>query len=310
MKLIVFAALLLGILMLPLLRELLRRRLSEARRKGAPGSYANLKSGRTYYDWHGHVDGPVAVLVHGLSTSSYVWGGVTEILTRMGFRILTYDLYGRGLSDRVPGAQDADFHLRQLTELLEDQKIEDSFTLVGYSMGGAVATAFANRHPEKLDRLVLFAPAGLESNMGWFTRFIVKTPVLGDWLFHMFYPRALRGGIVAEQREFDSAVPDIWTKQIAEMRYHGYFAAMLSSLRHLVAKDQSAEHRAIAEQDLPVLAVWGERDDVISLSCLGKLAQINRNARQVSIPGAPHGLIYTHPKQVREALQELMRDGL
>jgi hypothetical protein len=63
----------------------------------------------------------VVVLVHGFSTSSFVWRGLLPKLTEAGLRVLTYDQYGRGFSDRPDSDFDAAFYERQLLELLSSQ---------------------------------------------------------------------------------------------------------------------------------------------------------------------------------------------
>ena len=134
--------------------------MDDAARREAPGEFVTLSRGVTHYQWHGHVDGPVIVMVHGLSSASWVFSGLFHGLSLMGFRILTYDLYGRGYSDRPPGEQDKDFFVGQLEELLtalgipEDKEI----CLFGYSMGGAISTCYAAKHPETSGPAV---PAGL-----------------------------------------------------------------------------------------------------------------------------------------------------
>jgi len=90
----------------------------------------------THYRWHGPIDGPVIVAVHGLTTPATVWNGMIPFLTAQGYRVLSYDLYGRGFSDAPSGAQNIAFFTRQLGELLADQEITDAVTLMGYSMGG------------------------------------------------------------------------------------------------------------------------------------------------------------------------------
>ncbi|MGB8621512.1 MAG: alpha/beta fold hydrolase, partial [Paracoccaceae bacterium] len=143
------------------LSERLRHPMGSAARASAPGKFAELSQGVTHYRWSGPLGGPVAVCVHGLTSASYVWDPVVRALNMMGFRVLRYDLYGRGFSDRPPGVQDRDFFLRQLRDLLEDQGIGQVDMMVGYSMGGSIATAFTAEDPGRVLRLVLLAPAGL-----------------------------------------------------------------------------------------------------------------------------------------------------
>ena len=115
----------------PFLREAARPRMGARARRDAPGSFVTLSQGVTHYRWLGARTGPVAVCVHGLTTPSPVWEAAAETLGQLGYRVLVYDLYGRGYSDRPRGTQDADFFARQLSDLLEDQGIEGAITLLG-----------------------------------------------------------------------------------------------------------------------------------------------------------------------------------
>ncbi len=292
---------------LPFILERLRRPIDETARRNAPGRFADLTQGKTHYRWHGHVDGPVLVLVHGLTTPNYVWDALIPRLSMMGFRILTYDLYGRGYSDRAGGRQDCDFFLMQLEDLLIDQGIGEDFSLLGYSMGGAIAACFAARHPESIDRLILLAPTGLSYRPSRFARFVARTPLIGDWLMRVFGGFVIRRGILSEAGT-PSEVPGIYEKQARETRSRGFLPAVLSSMRHLLSKDMAEAHRMIAKADIPVLAVWGERDAVIGPEGLARMAELNRRARQAEVPGATHSMTYTCPDDVIRAMQEFLRE--
>ena len=275
------------------------------RRAGAPGRFANLPSGWTHFRWWGEregtADGRVAVLIHGLTTPSFVWEGLAPMLVARGWRCLAYDLYGRGHSQAVPGRQDAAFFLRQLEELLDHEALTGPVVIVGYSMGGAIATAFAARHPGRVARLVLVAPAGLGHRLSPLERLGERTPILGDWLMRVFGGINLRRhlGRLTGAR---STVPDIARRQIAETRARGFLPAVLSSQRHMLAGDQEGLHRALAAAGVSVAAVWGDADTVIPLAARDRLAALNPAARQVVVAGATHGLPHTHPEAVAELL--------
>ncbi len=291
----------------PVIVERRRRPMNDEMRKAAPGRFVNLPSGLTHYQWHGPMDGSVAVCVHGLTTPSYVWDAVVIGLNRMGYRVLTYDLYGRGYSDRAKGAQDAEFFNRQLEELLEDQGIDGGIMLLGYSMGGAIVTCYGAKHPEMLERLILLAPAGLGIKPGSIHSFITKTPIIGDWIMLVLGGWFLRKDL-ANEAEMPSQVPDIYTKQEADTYVRGFLPAILSSQRSLLANDLLKEHKILAKSGVPVAAIWGETDAVIPLSGLGKLTEINHKSRQTMISDAPHSLTYTYPNEVIKAIQEFLRE--
>ena len=307
MMLWVLLALVIVIAALSGIADLRRHRKDKATPGTVSGSIATLPSGKTYYEWHGRQDGAIAVCVHGLTTPSYVWDAVVEGLNLMGYRVLTYDLYGRGYSDRVSGQQDADFFIKQLDELLEDQGVDGGIFLLGYSMGAAIATSYCAKQPNMMERMVLLAPVGFGVKTNRLQDFIVKTPVIGDWLMGVLGGWMLRKAIAAEA-EIPSKVPDIYSRQIKETYVRGFLPAVLSSMRHMLPRTQENLHRIIADADIPVAAIWGEADTVIPISGIGKLAEVNRAAYQTMIPDAPHALLYTHPDEVHKALQEFLRE--
>jgi pimeloyl-ACP methyl ester carboxylesterase len=287
----------------PFLREWRKAPMDDAARAAAPGEIARLSQGATHYRWAGPADGPVAVCVHGLTTPAQAWGGVAAHLADAGFRVLSYDLYGRGYSDRPGGRQDRAFFLRQLDDLLADQGVGDNITLLGYSMGGAIATAFAASAPHKVRRLILVAPAGMGHDLGPMARITRDVPGLGDWLMYVAFPRGHRKATEAE-RATATTPPDIVDIQQAELDRRGFVPAILASLRGMLKGDAEAEHRRVADAGLPVLAIWGREDVVIPLSARDVLARWNPQARHVVVEGAGHGLPFTHSTAVGAAIRK------
>ncbi|WP_341367842.1 alpha/beta hydrolase [Yoonia sp. BS5-3] len=290
----------------PAIIERLRQTIGPKQRAGADGDFAQLSQGITHYKWVGPVRGPVAVLIHGLTSPSIALEGVAEGLGKRGYRVLTYDLYGRGLSDAAPGLQDRAFFLRQLTDLLDHLGLTEEITCVGYSMGGAIATAFAAQSPHRINRVILFATAGVETVESDFSKFCRNTPVLGDWVYGL----VARGRILG-QIPTDSANPyveRVLDAQRQELKRQGYLPAVLSSRRGMLAESMEKDHRKLGREDVPVVAIWAEQDEVIPISALGTLAQWNRLARQEVVAKADHAVPYTHPQELLDAVANAMRD--
>jgi pimeloyl-ACP methyl ester carboxylesterase len=104
--------------------------------------------------------GEPLVLVHGAGTSSAVWRRATPLLAPR-HRVVAPDLPGYGGSP----AAGRGFALEEVTDRLavglEEAGVAAPYDLVGHSMGGAISILLAARHPERVRRLVLVAPAGL-----------------------------------------------------------------------------------------------------------------------------------------------------
>lgn len=308
MSLALFAAGAAALAALPMAAEARRLRMTPEVQSKAPGELLDLPMGRTHFQTTGPEDGPLAVCIHGLTTPSYIFAGTRNALETLGYRALTYDLYGRGYSDRPGGRQTADFFLRQLDALLAALGEEGPLTVIGFSMGGAIATQFAAENTDKVTSLVLMAPAGIkpvyaEGADRWKT-----APVVGDWYARVLGGRELKRELTAwdDAPAPATVVPDLLDRQLAEPRFQGFLPAVLSSKRHCLRESYAASHERIADAGIPTLAIWGEDDPVIPLSTLGRLAELNPNAHHVQIKGAGHGLPQTHPAHVAQALANFL----
>ncbi len=109
-----------------------------------------------------HANGRTVVLLHGKNFSGAYWEPTIRVLAAEGFRIVVPDQVGFGKSSK-PAAFQFSFHiLADMTRALLDSLGIDRFSLVGHSMGGMLATRFALMFPERIERLVLVNPIGLE----------------------------------------------------------------------------------------------------------------------------------------------------
>ncbi|MCF2905838.1 alpha/beta hydrolase [Octadecabacter sp. CECT 8868] len=286
-----------------------RRHDAEAFRDQAPGRFAKLSQGVTHYQWLGSERGPVVVCVHGLTTPSPVWYAIADGLVRLGYRVLVYDLYGRGFSDAPHGPQTGDFFSQQLADLLEHQGLDEDVTLMGYSMGGSIATHFTAKYPGRVRRLILLASGGAwlrESKLIHFSRTV---PFFGDWLFAVLVSRKERRDLHKQLGQpFD--VTGIVELQLAEFQSRGFVRSVLSSRRHMLNETQEDSHRKISREDVPVVAIWAEKDEIIPLKSLGSLTQWNRAIRQEVVGGATHDIGYSNSREVMDLLASVLREDM
>jgi pimeloyl-ACP methyl ester carboxylesterase len=297
-----------GLAMLPWLAES-RRHAVDVFRDKAPGRFAKLSQGVTHYQWLGGVRGPVVVCIHGLTTPSPVWYTIAGGLAKLGYRVLVYDLYGRGFSDAPRGVQDGEFFATQLADLLDHQGLTEDVTLMGYSMGGLIATHFAASHPNRVRRLILLASGGMWLREDKVTEASRRMPFLGDWLHAVVGARSDRQRLRRQLGQvFD--VEGIIELQLAEYQSRGFLRSVLSSRRHMLNDFQEDQHRTIGRDGIPVIGIWAEHDDVIPLKSLGTLTQWNRSVRQEVISEADHRVGYTHAAQVVKVLRDVLREDV
>src|SRR5690349_14208118 len=155
---------------------------------------------------HGHAvsyrtagQGPVLLLLHGVTNSSQTWEPVAPALAER-FTIVAPDLLGHGQSAAPRG----DYSLGALASGVRDLLSalgHDRVTVVGHSLGGGVAMQFAYQFPERCERLVLVSSGGLGQDVHLLLR---AAPSPGaDWVLPLLTSRGVRGvgaGIAAALR--------------------------------------------------------------------------------------------------------------
>lgn len=260
---------------------------------------------RTRYRWLGSENGPVAVCVHGLTTPSFVWDAFAQVLAHHGYRVLLYDLYGRGLSDTPAGLQSGSFFAKQLDDLLDQVDVAGPVFLLGYSMGGAIATYYAAHRQHRVAKLCLIAPAGLGHDLGPVPKLATHFPLVGDSLMRLAYPLSARRDLQAE-RDLDCAVHNMIQRQIDETRWRGFAPVVWSSIRGILSEDLQKCHHQIARHDIPTLAIWGADDQVIPISGAERLKTWNPRAESVIVPNAGHSLPYTHVSELESASKVML----
>jgi pimeloyl-ACP methyl ester carboxylesterase len=259
-KILLFGGLLLAVVIvaLPFLRNPERKPLTEADRVGVGGAFLRLQQGVVHYEVAGPEDGRPVVLIHGFSVPAYLWDGTFATLAAAGFRVLRYDLYGRGYSDRPPGPYDLSFYEDQLLELLTALGWQPPVDVVGISLGGVIAAAFTRDHPEWVRRVVLMDPFTLSRDTAPFV-----VPVLGEYLTYAALLPMLPAMQVADFAD-PARMPPGWLERYRQqLRYRGLGRALLATIRHVLRQDAVPVYEAMAVHKRPVLLIWGEDDRTV-----------------------------------------------
>ncbi|MFM7676917.1 MAG: alpha/beta fold hydrolase [Synechococcus sp.] len=109
-------------------------------------------------------EGPPLLCLHGFDSSFLEFRRLAPLLARQ-HRLYIPDLFGFGFSPRPAGGDYSPAgvlaHLEALLERLAAAGETTPLGVIGASMGGSVAVELARRHPARIDRLLLLAPAGL-----------------------------------------------------------------------------------------------------------------------------------------------------
>ncbi len=290
------ALLVAAVLLLPVIRGVETKTLDASARQATTGSFISTPVGTTHYESTGPIDGEPVLLVHGFASPYYVWDSVAPVLAAAGYRVIRYDLMGRGYSDRPDVTYDAAFLSRQITELLEGLSITQPINVVGYSMGGAVTAEFANTNPKRIKRVALIAPFNTAKDVGPLT-----WPIVGDWLAKVLLAPGMPGRQPLNFYKPED-FPDAADKFREQMTYKGFGRAIHSSFKTIISVDQSSQYRQLAASNKPLLLVWGEEDQVVPFAESGRVRQTLGSARFVAVSEAGHAPQTEQPTVVNAAL--------
>lgn len=261
-----------------------RRTLDDAARAGAPGKFVRLADGVTHYDVSGPDSGRPVVLVHGFSVPYYIWDSTANALAAAGFRVVRYDEYGRGLSDRPNVDYTGDLYDRQLTQLLDSLHLSGRIDLAGVSMGGFVTGTFAARHPDRLRSLMLFDPVAgaTRSSLGVF-----GWPVIGSYLWQTLAVPTMANGQPTDFVD-PSRFPD-WAKRYREqVSYRGFGRALLSHRRSALGMTLDSVYAHVGHSSIPVLLIWGKADRTVPFDRNESVRKAIPAAEFHAIDGAAH----------------------
>lgn len=106
--------------------------------------------------------GTAIVLLHGFLENKKMWKDYVALFSEK-YRVVTIDLLGHGESDSLGYVHSMEDNANAVHEVLEHLKIEKAIVL-GHSMGGYVALALAELHPESIKKLVLLNSTSKEDN--------------------------------------------------------------------------------------------------------------------------------------------------
>ncbi|KAM5351600.1 hypothetical protein ACJ41O_004323 [Fusarium nematophilum] len=246
--------------------------------------------------------GEKVLFVHGISTPCITLAPLTYAIAKRGYRVMIFDLFGRGFSDGVADLpHDARLYVSEILLALASSPLpwtgDNAFRLVGYSLGGGIAVHFANAFPNLVRDLVLLAPAGLirAAAFGRVSRFLFVSGLVPERILAVATRRRLQQPIAASARQSSSRNPieTVTTPPVAVaeaeampapgepatpleervmeyvrwmvVNHHGFVPAFMSSIRHAPLTDQHEAWAKLAKRAPGTTAIMlAESDEIIN----------------------------------------------
>ena len=290
------------------LKEAEKKILTEEETKNLPGSFIKLNCGITHYEVKG--EGELIVLCHGYATPYYIYDKVFEGLVNAGYKVLRYDLLGRGYSERVDTIYNAELFATQLYELTSSLFFGEKFYLVGTSMGGTITTTYYKNHPDTVKKLILLAPAGMDTfkTPGYMKLANIKG--LGEFIFYNIAGPMLLKKSNSELYNVSEDEKDYYQRNFAKaMVYKGFLKATLSSLRNTILRTDIAMegYRAVARDNLPLLVIWGTIDKTMPYYQSDRLKEVCPNVKLITYENSGHIFLFDEGEKATKDILDFIR---
>jgi non-heme chloroperoxidase len=260
-----------------------------------------------YFEDHGA--GRPVVLIHGFPLDGRSWDKQARVLLDAGYRVVSYDRRGFGMSSNTTVGFDYDTFTDDLAALLDHLDLRD-VVLVGFSMGTGEVTRYLGKYgSERVARAVLMASV---------PPFLLRTDDNPEGVDGSVF-EGIKSAIVEDRPAYFKAFLDdffnvdvLGGTRISEPAWQAAFAMALQAGPHatLAAVDTwLTDFRAdLGRIDVPTLLIHGDADRILPYAATAaRLPGMVPDLQVVTVAGGPHNIAWTHPDVVNPALLEFVK---
>jgi len=252
-------------------------------------SYFENNQGKTAYYSIGSNSSEPLILIHGVSVPSYYYKKIATSLSQIGYEVYVYDHFGRGFSDRPKIKYDMYAYQKQLNDFINHLSI-DNVTLMGVSMGGALASNYAAKNPTKVKSLILNVPFVGSQTIG--LNNFVSIPIFWDFYLRFFIINRLveRGSGLTD----DNQDPDHFIKQFNVIGTQNSFSSLM---KNFISHDFYNDYKLISEHKIPVHITYAVDDEDVPMDSILKAIKLVPDSKTFSFEGG-HNIINSRTKEI------------
>lgn len=258
-------------------------------------------------------NGTTLLFIHGLGSNLKAWQKNIDSLKKH-VRCIGIDLPGYGESGTGAYAYDMSFFAESVSAFIEKMALE-KVVLVGHSMGGQIAMHLALDSPQKVEKLVLIAPAGFEvfseQEKSWFQSFFTPAVVKAT------PPAQIEKNVQVNFYKMPADAEFMIEERLGFLKSDAFDAYCTMIPRCVMGMLNEPVFDRLPEIKVPTLVIFGENDMLIPNKLLhpalttlevakGGQEQIP-NSSLVLIPEAGHFVQWEGARQVNQRLLEFLR---
>jgi non-heme chloroperoxidase len=270
----------------------------------------NSEAIQLYYEDHGA--GTPVVLIHGFPLSGAAWEKEVAVMLKAGYRTITYDRRGFGKSSQPTTGYEYDTFASDLNTLMTQLDLRD-VTLVGHSMGSGEVTRYLGAYgADRVRQAVVVAPI---------PPFLLKSPDNPEGAIDRGavdgFVQAIRADRFAYLTSFFQAFYNLDVtlgKSVSEEVVRANFAVAAGAGAEATAACPPTWltdfRKDLPRISVPLLIIQGDADRILPFPATGKrLHEAVAGSRLVVVAGGPHGIPWTHAKEINRALLDFLGEG-
>jgi pimeloyl-ACP methyl ester carboxylesterase len=301
---LVLAALVLFVLILPSLSSKETMTYEQAVSKWALGKFVLVDGKKVHYLEKG--EGEPVILIHGFLYHTVMWKKNIDDLAKK-FKVYAVDLWGWGYSERLKEDEYSyERYEKQIVGFMDALNIKKA-TLAGQSMGGGISVYVAAHYPQRVDRLILVAPSVIPYPMTTIGK-IYQLPFIGEFM------NAIPGNALMENNiktiwfyDKNKATEEYCKEVLQPLSIKGSYAGLMFIIRN-VLKEPYVEKEAnlLAKMAIPTLIIHGREDKAIPLDRSTKLNDLWKGSKLVIFDKAGHSPHEEYPEKFNQLALEFL----
>jgi peroxiredoxin len=268
----------------------------------------NSNNVNLYYEDYG--SGKPIILIHGWPLSHRMWDNQIEVLVQAGFRVIAYDRRGFGQSSKPFAGYNYNAMASDLNDLISKLNLK-KVILCGFSMGGGEVARYIGKYgTSNVSKAILVSAV---------TPFLLETEDNKNAVDSSVF-EGMKTGIKEDRADFFKdfgknfvnyeKLSDRVSLAQVELNWSIAMQASLKGTLDCVDAFATTDFRDdLGKFDIPSLVIHGDDDGIVPFEVSGKKAQnLIKNCKLSLIKDGPHGLSFSHPKELNEAILEFIKE--
>lgn len=259
--------------------------------------FIKLSEGWTEYNDKGPRDAEPLILIHGFSVPMFFWEPLERRLLKRGFRIISYNQYGRGYSSRPDATYDRQMYMNQLRELMDSLNIKKAH-LVGQSMGAALAGHFASLYPERTESVVLLSPMLDKASDNGGVSFC-RTPIIGSPITNLLIANIIYKRSHKLVYSCENVPHETWLANMREQaKIKGFRRSLIKLFLSDALENYQSSYQKLGELAIPTMMVIGGKDNSVPQEHFNIIDSCIPQMRPLIFPDNNHVVVIQQVEEV------------